>query len=139
MSAISDMKRTTLEGAIGPTSELERLLREKIRAAREFVQKADELLRTIGAPEEEQERYKGMLPEAAMFAFFNSPRGRPVTKQQMIDELTEGKVKTASPRDDLKGKKGNIARSIEAQLNAGRIKRVKGKIGHPEWDDSRFE
>ena len=65
--------KNALQGAIGSTEELERLLTEKVEAAEEFARIGRELLRTLRGEQTkalDPNRYKGLNPEAAMKVFF---------------------------------------------------------------------
>lgn len=150
MSAAADMKQSALEGAIGPTDDLTRLLREKLAAAKDFVLHAEALLRSMGADTElpDPNRYKGVLPEPAMMLFFNSHRGRPMAKEEIIDELISGNVRTGASSQDPTARKTSVKRSIEANIIAGKLKRVtvagnqpsdtRELIGLADWPDEKF-
>lgn len=143
MSAMSDPK-DTLERAIGPTGELERLLAEKVEAAREFVRHGEGLLRALRGEHVEYldpNRYRGMEPEPAMKAFFNSKRARAMTKEELIEELVSGNVKTGAQSQGMGAKRGNVARSIAAQLSKSKseYRKVGDKIGPKEWPDEKFQ
>jgi hypothetical protein len=151
MSAAPDMKQSALEGAIGPTDDLTRLLREKLAAAKDFVLHAEALLRSMGADPSElpdPNRYKGVLPEPAMMLFFNSNRGRPMAKEEIIDELISGNVRTGASSQDPTARKTSVKRSIEANIIAGKLKRVavtgnqpsdtRELIGLADWPNEKF-
>lgn len=142
MSTMTDPK-DALQGAIGPTGEFERLLTEKIEAARAFLRKAEDLQRTLRGEQTEHldpNRYKGMKPEPAMKAFFNSKRARAMTRDELIEELVSGNVKAGAQDQGMEAKRGNVKRSIAAQLlkRTSEYRKVGDKIGPKEWPDERF-
>lgn len=141
MSTAPDIKRTALEGAIGPMDELERQLRERIAAAEDFIRISKQLLATMSGGVEatvDPQRYKALNPEPAAALFFSSSRARPLTKEELVDELMDGNVKTNAPKTEPKAKRGNVKRSIEQQMATGKIKVVGDKLGHPDWPDEKF-
>lgn len=121
--------------------DLERLLRQKIDAAEDFARKGKQLLAAMSGGIEsvaDTQRYKDLSPEPAAALFFNSSRGHALSKEELVDELMEGNVKTNSPKIEYRAKRGNVRRSIEAQMATGKIKVVADKLGHPDWPDDKF-
>jgi hypothetical protein len=143
MSGMPDPKNA-LQGAIGPTNDLERLLTEKVEAAEDFARMGRELLRTMRGDRPEildANRYKGLDPEAAMKVFFNSKRARAMTKDELVEELATGNIQTGAASETLKTKQANAKRSIEAQLlkKKSEYRKVGDKIGPKEWPDEKFK
>ncbi len=135
--------KTALQEAIGSTNDLERLLVEKLDAAKDFVRKAEELLQILRGEQTkalDPNRYKGLNPEAAMKVFFNSKRARAMTKEELVEELVTGNIRTKAANETIKTKHANAKRSIEAQLlkKKSEYRKVGDKIGPKDWQDQRF-
>jgi hypothetical protein len=135
--------KNALQGAIGYTGELERLLTEKVEAAEEFARIGRELLGTLRGDQTkmpDSTRYKGLYPEMAMKVFFNSKRARAMTKEELVEELVTGNIQTKAASQTIKTKRANTKRSIEAQLlkKKSEYRKVGEKIGPHDWPDERF-
>lgn len=128
-----------LEEIAGPMDDLARVLRERIARAEEFLRVSRALLENIegGKPLRSSNRYRNFLPETAMMEFFSN-EGRAVTKDELVEELFLGNVKIYSTKMSPESRRGNIRRSIEAQVLAKKVKRLNGLLGHPEWPDEMF-
>jgi hypothetical protein len=143
MSTMTDGKNP-LQGVIGSTGDLERMLTEKVATARDFLRVSEEMLRVLRGDRPAQNldpnRYRGMKPEPAMKAFFNSPRARAMTKEELIDELATGNIKTGAANETIDTRRVNAKRSIEAQLGKKKseYRKVGDKIGPRDWPDEKF-
>lgn len=142
MSSAPD-RRDTLDEIIGPTDDLARTLRERIARAEAFLRDSRALLETIEGGKSEhglrdRNRYRNVLPETAMLEFLGEAY-RTVTKEELVEELLSGNVKVGSTRMTPEARRGNIRRSIEAQVLAGKIKRLNDRLGLPDWPEDKFK
>ena len=135
-----------LNDVIGATDDLERVLLEKIEAAEEFVRKARSLLEQIrgsdGAADQVRlsrrpQRFAGVDPYNATVVLLRE-QNRPLSKEEIVEELLAGNVTTASKKQTPKHRAAHIKKSLKANVNNAKLKLLNDRFGFPDWPNEMF-
>jgi hypothetical protein len=135
-----------LNDLIGSTDDLERVLLEKIEAAEQFARTARALLKQIHGSDNAAnqvklsrlpQRFAGVDPYNATVVLLRE-QNRPLSKEEIVEELLAGNVMTASRKQTPKDKAENVKRSLKANVNSGKLKLLNERFGFPDWPDEMF-
>ena len=135
-----------LDGILGATDDLERVLLEKIEAAEEFARMGRALLKQIhgcdgvanqGGLPRLPRRFAGVDPYNATVVLLRE-QNRPLSKEEIVEELLAGNVMTASKKQTPKHRAELIKKSLKANVNNGKLKFLNGRFGFLDWPNQMF-